>query len=151
MERAGSLFEEGLGWKSVVSTNADLNEAVDEIIASVSINNESNMSKYNLAIFFTSSIYEASAFKYDELFETLSKKMPGMKTMIGCTTGEPLHMHRAGIANHVDHSEYSVKPWKDASCIVMLVAESLWKYFIAEHASDRASELIVITRAVFNN
>jgi hypothetical protein len=93
MERAGSLLEEGLGWKSVVSTNADLNEAVDEIIASVSINNEGNMSKYNLAIFFTSSIYEASAFKYDELFETLSKKMPGMKTMIGCTTGEPLCRH----------------------------------------------------------
>ena len=105
MERSGSLLEEGLGWKSVVSTNADLNEAVDEIIASVSINNESNMSKYNLAIFFTSSIYEASAFKYDELFETLSKKMPGMKTMIGCTTGEPLHMHRAWIANHIDQSE----------------------------------------------
>ena len=90
----GSSLEEGLGWKSVVSTNADLNEAVDEIVASVSLNNEGNMSKYNLAIFFTSSIYEASAFKYDELFDTLSKKMPGMKTMIGCTTGKPLHGHR---------------------------------------------------------
>ena len=84
----GQQHGSNLGWKSVVSTNADLNEAVDEIIASVSLNNEGNMSKYNLAIFFTSSIYEASAFKYDELFDTLSKKMPGMKTMIGCTTGE---------------------------------------------------------------
>jgi hypothetical protein len=79
--------EKGLAWKSVVSTNADLDEAVNEIIASVSLNNEENVGKYNLAIFFTSSIYEASAFKYDDLFETLSKKMPGMKTMIGCTTG----------------------------------------------------------------
>jgi small ligand-binding sensory domain FIST len=74
-------------WKSVVSANADLNEAVNEIIASISENNEESINKYNLAIFFTSSIYEASAFKYDDLFETLSKKMPGMKTMIGCTTG----------------------------------------------------------------
>lgn len=79
--------EKGLAWKSVVSTNADLDEAVNEIIASVSLHNEDNVGKYNLAIFFTSSIYEASAFKYDDLFETLSKKMPGMKTMIGCTTG----------------------------------------------------------------
>lgn len=79
--------EKGLAWKSVVSTNADLDEAVNEIIASVSLNNEDNVGKYNLAIFFTSSIYEASAFKYDDLFETMSKKMPGMKTMIGCTTG----------------------------------------------------------------
>lgn len=90
---SGTSSEKGLGWKSVVSTNADLNEAVDEIIASVSVNNEGNINKYNLAIFFTSSIYEASAFKYDELFDTLSKKMPGMKTMIGCTTGEPLHRY----------------------------------------------------------
>lgn len=79
--------EKGLAWKSVVSTNADLDEAINEIIASVSVDNEDNVGKYNLAIFFTSSIYEASAFKYDDLFETLSKKMPGMKTMIGCTTG----------------------------------------------------------------
>ena len=94
MERAasasGGSLEKGLGWNSVVSTNADLNEAVDEIISSVALKNEGNMSKYNLAIFFTSSIYEASAFKYDELFDTLSKKMPGMKTIIGCTTGELL-------------------------------------------------------------
>ena len=75
-------------WKSVVSTNADLNEAVNEIIASASADNAENVSKYNLAIFFTSSIYEASAFKYDDFFETISKKMPGMKTIIGCTTGE---------------------------------------------------------------
>lgn len=77
-------------WKSVVSTNADLDEAVNEIIASAAVDNAENVGKYNLAIFFTSSIYEASAFKYDDLFETLSKKMPGMKTMIGCTTGEEI-------------------------------------------------------------
>ena len=77
-------------WKSVVSTNADLDEAVNEIIASAAVDNAENVGKYNLAIFFTSSIYEASAFKYDELFETVSKKMPGMKTMIGCTTGEEI-------------------------------------------------------------
>jgi hypothetical protein len=75
-------------WKSVVSTNPDLNEAIDEIVSSISINNGDNILKYNLAMFFTSSIYEASAFKYDDLFEVLSKKIPGIKTMIGCTTGE---------------------------------------------------------------
>jgi hypothetical protein len=74
-------------WKSVVSTNPDLNEAIDEIVSSISVNNGDNMSKYNLAMFFTSSIYEASAFKYDDLFEVLSKKIPGIKTIIGCTTG----------------------------------------------------------------
>ena len=84
----------GPAWKSVVSTNADLNEAISEIIASVSLNNEENVGKYNLAIFFTSSIYEASAFKYDDLFETLSKSMPSMKTMIGCTTGEIRNDHK---------------------------------------------------------
>jgi hypothetical protein len=41
--------------------------------------------------------------------------------------------------------------WMDATCIVMLVVECLWTYFIAEHAADRASELIVFTRAFFNN
>ena len=82
-----SLKSTASAWKSVVSTNADLNVAVDEIIEAVSVDNAESIKKYNLAIFFTSSIYEASAFKYDELFETLSKKMPGMKTMIGCTTG----------------------------------------------------------------
>ena len=86
--------EKSPAWKSVVSTNADLNEAINEIIASVSLNNEENVGKYNLAIFFTSSIYEASAFKYDELFETLSKSMPAMKTMIGCTTGEISNDHK---------------------------------------------------------
>lgn len=86
--------EKSPAWKSVVSTNADLNEAINEIIASVSLNNEVNVGKYNLAIFFTSSIYEASAFKYDELFETLSKSMPAMKTMIGCTTGKTSNNHK---------------------------------------------------------
>lgn len=75
-------------WKSVVSTNPDLNEAVDEIIASISVDNGDNLKKYNLAMFFSSSIYEASACKYDDLFERLSAKIPGMKTIIGCTTGE---------------------------------------------------------------
>lgn len=74
-------------WKSVVSTNPDLNEAINEIVSSISVSNGDNMSKYNLAMFFTSSIYEASAFKYDDLFEVLSKKIPGIKTIIGCTTG----------------------------------------------------------------
>jgi hypothetical protein len=75
-------------WKSVVSTNPDLNEAIDEIVSSISVNNGDGILKYNLAMFFTSSIYEASSFKYDDLFEVLSKKIPGIKTMIGCTTGE---------------------------------------------------------------
>ena len=72
-------------WKSIVSTNPDLQEAIVEIIAAVK--NDPSSSKYNLAMFFTSTIYEATAFRYDNMFETLAKSMPSMKIMIGCTAG----------------------------------------------------------------
>ena len=72
-------------WKTVVSTNPDLQEAIDEIIAAAK--NDPGSSKYNLAMFFTSTIYEATAFRYDNMFETLAKSMPSMKIMIGCTAG----------------------------------------------------------------
>ena len=72
-------------WKSVVSTNPDLQEAIAEITAAVK--NDPGSSKYNLAMFFTSTIYEATAFRYDDMFETLAKSMPSMKIMIGCTAG----------------------------------------------------------------
>jgi hypothetical protein len=42
---------------------------------------------YDIAIFFVSSIYEASAYKYNCISETLSKHIPAIKFIVGSTTG----------------------------------------------------------------
>ena len=75
-----------LPWKSVVSTNPDLYEAITEIATTASANDPAS-GKYNVAIFYTSSLYEASAYRYDTMFATLKQSMPSMTILIGCTAG----------------------------------------------------------------
>ena len=68
-----------------MSTNPDLYEAIDEVAAAVAA--DSTTSKYTVAIFFTSSIYEAAAFRYDTMFAVLSRAVPSLQIMIGSTAG----------------------------------------------------------------
>ena len=65
-----------------MSTNQDLDAAVAEAIEGIDGSHE-----YNLAIFYVSSIYEASSFKYDTIFKQLKEKFPSIKVVLGSTTG----------------------------------------------------------------
>jgi small ligand-binding sensory domain FIST len=71
-------------WNSLVSTHADLYEAIEEIVSNVE---EAGVKDYDVAIFFVSSIYEASAFKYNAIYEAVCKRLPSIKFVVGSTTG----------------------------------------------------------------
>ncbi len=69
-------------WTCLLSTNQDLDAAVAEAIEGIDGSQD-----YNMAIFYVSSIYEASAFKYKTIFEQLQEKIPSIKVVLGSTTG----------------------------------------------------------------
>lgn len=77
---------ENMKWISTISTDPDLNIAMDEVLSKV------DASIYDTALFFVSSIYEATAYPYDIIFKAISNKAPNMKYIIGCTTGCPIGM-----------------------------------------------------------
>ena len=65
-------------WTCLLSTNQDLDAAVAEVIEGINGSND-----HNLAIFYVSSIYEASSFKYDTIFKQLKAKFPRIRVVIG--------------------------------------------------------------------
>lgn len=71
-------------WTSSISTNDNLDQAIDEAIAAATLD---STLPYNVALFFVSSIYEASAFQYQAIFKSIHEKLPSVTHVIGCTTG----------------------------------------------------------------
>ena len=69
-------------WMCLMSTNQDLDAAVAETIEGFDV-----FQGHDLAIFYVSSIYEASSFKYDTIFKQLKEKLPNIKVVLGSTTG----------------------------------------------------------------
>lgn len=78
------LFDQA--WQNSIAIDSDLNVAAKLAIESAALNKEDA----NLAIFFVSSIYEASAFSYNIILDQLKEKLPNLKTVFGCTTGCPI-------------------------------------------------------------
>ncbi len=74
-------------WKSVLSLNQDLDEAVGEVLDAIVGSDSGEYSDYNVGVFYSSSIYEASAFKYSNIFDQFKERLPNMKIVVGCTTG----------------------------------------------------------------
>jgi small ligand-binding sensory domain FIST len=66
-----------------MSTNQDLDKAVEEVLSQIAAEGK----PYKLAIFYVSTIYEASSQKYDTIFNQLKKSVPGCKFVLGTTTG----------------------------------------------------------------
>ena len=57
---------QNMKWISTISTDPDLDIAMDEIL------NKVTASDYDIALFFVSSIYEATAYSYDIIFKSIS-------------------------------------------------------------------------------
>ena len=76
-------------WRSVLSLNQDLDEAVCEVLDSLLGDKEESSAYrgFNVGIFYSSSVYEASAFKYDSIFSQLKERLPNLEIVVGCTTG----------------------------------------------------------------
>ena len=72
-------------WVSAVSSQSDLQAAIEEILLRVKSYHDINA--FHSVIFFVSSAYEAAAFSYDLIAEGISTHAPNIKNIIGCTTG----------------------------------------------------------------
>lgn len=72
-------------WSSAISINNDLVESIEEVSASAAI--DKDVSSFNVAIFFVSSIYEQASYSYTSIFDGLKKKFPSLKIVLGCTAG----------------------------------------------------------------
>ena len=84
------VFSNDNKWTSSLSTDPDLNIATEDIVTKLFSELGSKSLSYDIAIFFVSSIYEASAYSYDIIFNTISSKFPNLKYILGCTTGCPI-------------------------------------------------------------
>eukprot|EP01041_Mallomonas_annulata_P005863 gene5863-11839_t len=82
----GLLQDLGINWTSGLSTNTDLDMAIDEII-DLTQKKMADTSKFSMALFFVSSVYETTTYKHSLINDKLKSRMPGLKTIIGCTTG----------------------------------------------------------------
>lgn len=74
------------GWSSAVSTADSLDDAVAEAVRAAA-GGPTSTSDANVALFFVSSIYEASAFQYQSIFDALFAQLPSVTHIVGCTTG----------------------------------------------------------------
>mmetsp|Transcript_28210 Transcript_28210/g.40169 ORF Transcript_28210/g.40169 Transcript_28210/m.40169 type:complete len:928 (+) Transcript_28210:19-2802(+) len=72
-----------------LALDPDLNVAVKQIIDKASAE-EGLIKSAQVVMFFVSSLYEATAFSYDIIFEALKQYLPGATHIIGCTTGCPV-------------------------------------------------------------
>lgn len=71
-------------WSSAVSLNDNLDLAVAEAISAAAPAGETD---FDVALFFVSSIYEASAYQYASIFAALQQAFPSIKHIVGATTG----------------------------------------------------------------
>ena len=72
-------------WVSAVSSQSDLQTAVNEVLQQVKTKHD--LSTYHTALFFVSSAYEAAAFPYDLITEAIAAQAPNIQHIVGCTTG----------------------------------------------------------------
>ncbi len=83
-----SMASDSMKWKSMISSDQDLEAASREILST--LESMESIKDYNVALFYISSVYESSSFKYDILFDQLKTAVPGLKVVLGCTTGAPI-------------------------------------------------------------
>ena len=72
-------------WVSGLSTNVNLELAIEEVLNQAFP--EQIPTTYSIALFFVSSIYETIGFSSEIIYNLLKSKIPGLKTVIGSTSG----------------------------------------------------------------
>lgn len=73
------------GWSSALSMKTDLAEAVEEVVNTAKT--VASGKSPTVAMFYVSSIYEASASDYDVIFKAIRRAVPSVQHIIGATTG----------------------------------------------------------------